>query len=41
VSTEIRMVLPGSPALLGFQFITFALSEFDKLPQLLKEIHAW
>jgi hypothetical protein len=39
VSTEIRMVLPGAQALLGFQFITFVLSEFDKLPQLLKEIH--
>jgi len=39
VSTEIRMVLPGAQALLGFQFITFVLSEFDKLPPLLKQIH--
>lgn len=39
VSTEIRMVLPGAQALLGFQFVTFVLSEFEKLPPLLKQIH--
>src|SRR5438270_9954971 len=33
------MVLPGAQALLGFQFITFVLSEFDKLPPSLKQIH--
>jgi hypothetical protein len=37
--TEIRMVLPGAQALLGFQLITFVLSDFEKLPQSLKEIH--
>jgi hypothetical protein len=39
VSTEIRMILPGAQALLGFQFITFVLAEFDKLPNYIKEIH--
>jgi DMSO reductase anchor subunit len=37
--TEIRMVLPGVQALLGFQLITFVLTDFEKLAQSLKEIH--
>lgn len=37
--TEIRMVLPGAQALLGFQFITLVLEEFDNLPQALKVVH--
>ncbi|MBV8051311.1 MAG: hypothetical protein JOZ80_08995 [Acidobacteriaceae bacterium] len=37
--TEIRMVLPGAQALLGFQLITFVLSDFEKLPQSLRELH--
>jgi len=37
--TEIRMVLPGAQALLGFQLITFVLSDFEKLAYSLKEIH--
>jgi len=37
--TEIRMVLPGAQALLGFQLITFVLSDFEKLGRSLKEIH--
>jgi DMSO reductase anchor subunit len=37
--TEIRMVLPGAQALLGFQLITFVLSDFEKLENSLKEIH--
>ncbi len=37
--TEIRMVLPGAQALLGFQFITLVLQEFEKLPQSMKVTH--
>ena len=37
--TEIRMVLPGAQALLGFQFITPVLAEFEKLPQSMKVTH--
>lgn len=37
--TEIRMVLPGAQALLGFQFITLVLEEFEKLPQTMKVVH--
>ena len=40
VLTEIRMVLPGAQALLGFQLITFVLSDFDKLAYSLKVIHS-
>ena len=39
VLTEARMVLPGAQALLGFQFITVVLDDFDRLPQVSKEIH--
>jgi hypothetical protein len=39
VLTEIRMVLPGAQALLGFQFIVMVLQEFDKLPAVLKVMH--
>src|SRR5216110_3457832 len=40
VLTEIRMVLPGAQALLGFQLITFVLSDFDKLAYSLKVINS-
>jgi hypothetical protein len=40
VLTEIRMVLPGAQALLGFQLITFVLSDFEKLPYSSKAIHS-
>ncbi len=33
------MVLPGAQALLGFQFITLVLQEFEKLPQSMKVTH--
>lgn len=39
VLTECRVVLPGSQALLGFQFISVLTESFDKLPQLSKYIH--
>ena len=39
VLTEARMVLPGAQALLGFQFITMVLDDFDRLPQMAKQIH--
>jgi membrane-associated HD superfamily phosphohydrolase len=39
VLTEIRMVLPGAQALLGFQFIVMVLQEFEKLPEALKRTH--
>jgi ACR3 family arsenite efflux pump ArsB len=39
VLTEIRMVLPGAQALLGFQFIVMVLQEFEKLPNALKQTH--
>ena len=37
--TEIRMVLPGAQALLGFQFITVVLEDFEKLPESMKQLH--
>ena len=39
VLTECRVVLPGSQALLGFQFISVLTESFDKLPALSKYIH--
>ena len=39
VLTEARMILPGAQALLGFQFITFVLADFDKLPQSSRQVH--
>jgi hypothetical protein len=39
VLTEARMVLPGVQALLGFQFITMVLDDFDKLPHSSQEVH--
>ena len=37
--TEARMVLPGAQALLGFQFVTFLMEAFEKLPASSKLIH--
>ena len=39
VLTECRVVLPGSQALLGFQFISVLSESFDKLPSLSKYVH--
>jgi hypothetical protein len=39
VLTEARMVLPGAQALLGFQFVTMVLDDFDKLPMSSKVVH--
>lgn len=39
VLTEARMILPGAQALLGFQFVTFVLTDFDKLPQSSRQVH--
>jgi hypothetical protein len=39
VLTEARTVLPGSQALLGFQFICVMTEGFDKLPDALKYVH--
>ena len=39
VLTECRVVLPGSQALLGFQFICVLTESFDKLPALSKYVH--
>jgi hypothetical protein len=39
VLTEARVVLPGAQALLGFQFATFLMEGFDKLPAALKYVH--
>lgn len=39
VLTEARMVLPGAQALLGFQFITTLLGDFDRLPWAQKLVH--
>src|SRR5687767_2733158 len=39
VLTECRVVLPGSQALLGFQFIVILTESFDRLPPLSKYIH--
>lgn len=40
VLTEARVVLPGAQALLGFQFVTFLMESFDKLPESSKYVHA-
>ena len=37
--TEIRVVLPGAQALLGFQFASLLVEGFEKLPQTSKYIH--
>jgi DMSO reductase anchor subunit len=39
VLTECRVVLPGSQALLGFQFIVILSESFDKLPAASKYVH--
>jgi len=39
VLTEARMVLPGAQALLGFQFVTMLLGDFDRLPRAHKLVH--
>ena len=39
VLTECRVVLPGSQALLGFQFIVILSESFDKLPSASKYVH--
>lgn len=37
--TEVRVVLPGAQALLGFQFISLLMEAFEKLPQSSKDVH--
>jgi hypothetical protein len=37
--TEIRVVLPGAQALLGFGFMTFLMESFEKLPGSSKYVH--
>lgn len=39
VLTEARIVLPGAQALLGFQFVTFLMEGFEKLPRELQLLH--
>ena len=39
ILTESRMILPGTQALLGFQFLAMLMQGFDKLPALSKNIH--
>ena len=39
VLTELRMVLPGTQALLGFQFVIILMPDFDKIPSGSKWIH--
>jgi hypothetical protein len=39
VLTEIRVVLPGAQALLGFQFASLLVEGFEKLPQTSKYVH--
>jgi hypothetical protein len=39
VLTEVRVVLPGAQALLGFQFITMLMEGFEKLPTSSKYVH--
>ncbi|HWS89245.1 MAG TPA: DUF6328 family protein [Pyrinomonadaceae bacterium] len=39
VLTECRVVLPGSQALLGFQFVVILTESFERLPPLSKYIH--
>lgn len=40
VLTEARVVLPGAQALLGFQFATFLMEGFDKLPNSSRYLHS-
>jgi hypothetical protein len=37
--TEMRVVLPGAQALLGFQFVTMLMEGFEKLPASSKYVH--
>lgn len=39
VLTECRIVLPGTQALLGFQFVSFLTDAFEKLSQSMKILH--
>ena len=39
LGTEIRVVLPGAQALLGFQFAAFLSDVFDRLPEISKAVH--
>jgi hypothetical protein len=39
VLMELRMVLPGTQALLGFQFVIVLMPDFDKIPQTSQWIH--
>lgn len=39
VLTEGRVILPGAQALLGFQFATFLMDAFEKLPESSKYVH--
>jgi len=39
VLTEIRMILPGVQALLGFQMATTMMQSFDSLPESSKQLH--
>lgn len=39
ILTEARIILPGTQALLGFQFLAMLMQGFDKLPPLSKSIH--
>jgi cytochrome bd-type quinol oxidase subunit 2 len=39
VLTEVRVVLPGAQALLGFQFAALLVEGFEKLPQASKYVH--
>ncbi len=39
MGTEIRVILPGAQALLGFQFAAFLTTAFDKLPGTVQAIH--
>jgi hypothetical protein len=39
VLTELRMVLPGTQALLGFQFVIILMPDFEKIPAHSKWIH--
>jgi hypothetical protein len=37
--TEVRIVLPGAQALLGFQLATFLMDGFERLPRLAQYVH--
>ena len=39
LGTEIRVVLPGAQALLGFQFAAFLSDAFERLPDMSKAVH--